>query len=83
MAQGLPTRSVQCYSPFRGVIRMPGYRTYCLDGNGKIKLADELEARDDAEAIEKAKVQHRGGIKCELWRRNRLVATLDAHDLAG
>lgn len=62
---------------------MPGYRTYCMDGHGKIKLADELDASDDANAITKAKVQHRGGIKCEVWQRNRLVATLNAEDLAG
>jgi hypothetical protein len=62
---------------------MPAFRTYCLDGTGKIRLADELEAQDDAEAIAKAKVQHRGGLKCEVWQRNRLVATLDARDLAG
>ncbi len=62
---------------------MPGYRTYCLDGSGKIKLADDLDANDDAAAIAMAKVQHRGGIKCEIWHRNRLVATLNAGELAG
>ena len=62
---------------------MPGYRTYCLDGAGKIKLADDFAATDDTEAVVKAKAQHRGGIKCEVWQRNRLVATLDAQDLAG
>jgi hypothetical protein len=61
---------------------MPGYRTYCLDGAGKIKLADDFNAENDSEAIGKAKVLHRGGMKCEVWQRNRLVATLDAHALA-
>jgi len=62
---------------------MPSYRTYCLDGTGKIRLADEIGATDDAEAIAKATIQHRGGLKCEVWHRNRLVATLTAEDLAG
>ena len=62
---------------------MPSYRTYCFDGKRKIYLADELSADDDADAIAKAKVKHAGALKCEIWERNRLVATLDDSDLAG
>jgi hypothetical protein len=61
---------------------MPAYRTYCLDGAGRIRLSDVIEADGDAEALEKAKAQHRGAVKCEVWHRNRLVDTLDADDLA-
>lgn len=59
------------------------YRLYCLDGTGKISLADNVDASDDAAAIETARKMHRGGLKCEIWQRNRLVTTLNAHDLAG
>ena len=62
---------------------MPAYRTYCLDGSGRIRLSDVIEADGDVAAIATAKVQHRGAIKCEVWHLNRLVATLDAQDLAG
>jgi hypothetical protein len=62
---------------------MVDYRLYCLDGAGKIKLADEIVASDDAEAIENARDTHRGGRKCEVWQGSRLVATLDTHDLTG
>ena len=61
---------------------MVDYRLYCLDGAGKISLAADLEAEDDAEAIAIAREKHRHARKCEIWQRNRLVATLDARDLA-
>ena len=61
---------------------MPTYRTYCFDGIRQIRSADELFADDDAEAVAKTKVQHRGALKCEIWQQNRLVAALDAKDLA-
>jgi hypothetical protein len=39
---------------------MVGYRLYGLDGAGKIKLADEIDADDDAAAMAKAREAHRG-----------------------
>ena len=60
---------------------MINYRLYCLDGAGKIRLADDIDASDDIDAISKAREAHRGGLKCEIWQRNRLVATLGANDL--
>ena len=62
---------------------MVAYRLYCLDGAGKITLADDIDASDDAHAVEIARKVHRNARKCEVWQRNRLVATLNAHDLAG
>ena len=59
------------------------YRLYCLDGAGKIRLADDIEASGDVEAIAKAREQHRNARKCEVWHIDRLVATLNAQDLAG
>ena len=61
---------------------MVSHRLYCVDGSGKISLADDINVTDDAPAIEAARKTHRGALKCEIWQRNRLVATLNAHDLA-
>jgi hypothetical protein len=60
---------------------MSEYRLYCLDGAGKIGFADWIEAADDEEAIAKARVLKENVVKCEVWQRHRLVATLDADDL--
>jgi hypothetical protein len=57
---------------------MAYYRLYCLDGAGKISLTDKIEAGDDAQAIVIARDTHRHSGMCEIWQRNRLVATLDA-----
>ena len=62
---------------------MAYYRLYCLDGAGKISLADDIEAGDDAEAVVIARDTHRNSRMCEIWQLDRLVATLDAGDLAG
>ena len=62
---------------------MADYRLYCLDGGGRINLADWIEADSDEEAIAHARRLEHGAAKCEVWQRNRLVATLDARDLAG
>ena len=58
---------------------MKNYQLYCLDGFGRINFA---LASDDAEAISMARKMKRNTAKCEIWRRRRLVAVLDAHDLA-
>jgi hypothetical protein len=60
---------------------MGEYRLYCLDGAGKIGFADWIEAADDEEAIAKARELKKNVVKCEVWQRHRLVATLDADDL--
>jgi hypothetical protein len=61
---------------------MPDYRLYCLDGEGRISLADWIEAETDEEAIEKALTMKHGARKCEIWQRRRLVKTLNAQDLS-
>jgi hypothetical protein len=60
---------------------MPSYRFYCLDGRGSIRLADWIDAESDEEAIAKARKIETGAQKCELWQKNRLVASLNGHDL--
>jgi hypothetical protein len=70
-------------SDHNGVAEMPEYRLYCLDGGGQIGFADLIEAISDADAIAMAREIKRNGQKCEVWRRAKLIATLDGHDLAG
>lgn len=61
---------------------MDGYRLYCMDGTGRIDLAEWLDASSDEEAVRQAKKLKNGATKCEVWQRNRLVAKLDTQDLA-
>ena len=60
---------------------MNGYRMYCLDGAGKIALADWLDASNDEDAIQQAQVLKNGARMCEVWQRNRLVAKLSLQEL--
>lgn len=61
---------------------MPQYRLYCLDGAGRIGLAELIKAADDEDAVRQAHEIKHHALKCEVWQRQRLVATLDAHALA-
>ena len=56
---------------------MPDYRLYCLDGAGRISLAEWIDAADDQAAIAKARELHGAALKCEIWQGQRLVAALD------
>lgn len=58
------------------------YRLYCMDGAGKIDLADWIEAADDEEAIRKARALKANSSKCEVWQGARLIRTLGDRDLA-
>ena len=60
---------------------MEDYRLYCLDGAGRIALAEWLDASSDADAIEQALALKNGARRCEVWQHNRLVAELDANHL--
>jgi hypothetical protein len=51
------------------------YRLYCLDGAGHIDLAEWLEAKNDAQALARARELKDGALKCELWLGNRLVGS--------
>ena len=62
---------------------MVAYRLYCLDGGGNIEVADNFEAPGDDEAVAEARQMKNGALKCEVWAGKRLVATLNAQDLAG
>ena len=54
---------------------MRQYRVYRVNGSGGIENAEWLEADDDEQAIQLA-VELSGGLKCEVWERDRLVASL-------
>ena len=60
---------------------MADYRLYCLDGAGRISLAEWISASDDEDAIWQAHDLKLHALKCEIWKGERLVATLDAKDL--
>jgi hypothetical protein len=55
---------------------MAHYRFYCLDGVGRIGLADWIEADGDDEAIAQAHQMRPDAHKCEVWLKNRLVAKI-------
>jgi hypothetical protein len=62
---------------------MSEYRLYCLDGAGSISFADWIQADDDEGAVRQARELKSSALKCEVWQGSRLVATLNANDLAG
>lgn len=57
---------------------MADYRLYCLDGSGRIDLADWIDASDDEEAIRRARELKPNVQRCEIWLKDRLVARLNA-----
>jgi len=63
---------------FRERKGMGDYRLYCLNGVGKFTKAHDIAAKNDDEALALAR-QMKLPVKCELWERDRMVATLDAH----
>jgi hypothetical protein len=53
---------------------MLAYRAYFYDRAGKIWLAEDFEASDDADAIQVATISAPVEISgCEVWERTRLV----------
>ena len=54
------------------------YRLYCLGGDGRFKKAHDITAKDDDEALAKAKGLNIA-TKCELWESGRLVAEFTGH----
>ncbi len=57
---------------------MADYRLYCLDGHGHFTKVHEIDAENDADALRKAR-RMKLTVACELWKRGRKLATLDAH----
>lgn len=60
---------------------MPDYRLYLLDAQGRIRLALDLQCRDDQHARKVANSEARGAIK-ELWRGAQLVERYDDEPIA-
>ncbi len=54
---------------------MPEYRLYCLNDQGSFAKVHEIEARDDADALAKARAM-KLPMMSELWNRNQLIAKL-------
>jgi hypothetical protein len=57
---------------------MPEYRLYCLNDQGHITRSHEIVAKDDTDAMAKAKAS-KLRVECELWQRGRLVGKVRAH----
>ena len=58
------------------------YRLYRLDGAGRIRFADWIEAASDELAVAHARQAEHGAQTVEIWQQNRLVATLGRQDLS-
>jgi hypothetical protein len=56
---------------------------YTLDSVGRIGLAEPIIARGDAQALATARRLGAHAKRCELWKDNRLVASLDERELGG
>jgi len=69
-------KDVALATPQIWVLKVAGYRLYCLDGVNKVASADWIEADDDQAAIEVAKISNDGQL-CEVWQGPRLVARID------
>jgi hypothetical protein len=61
---------------------MSRYKLYCMQSQGNLHFAEWIEAQNDADAIETARRLKRDALKCEVWDGRRLVAVLDARELA-
>jgi hypothetical protein len=61
---------------------MPRYKLYWMQSQGKLHFAEWIEAGNDAEAIAIARKLKKDALKCEVWHDRRLVAVLDANELA-
>ena len=55
---------------------MSDYRIYCVDSEGRIGLADWIQADSDEEAVLKARELKPNRRQCEIWHKDRLVGRL-------
>ena len=60
---------------------MAVYRMYSLDGLGRIGLAEAVQADTDRQALAKVRQLKPAALQCEVWKGNRLIATLEGQDL--
>lgn len=61
---------------------MPAYRLYCLDGAGGFLRARWIAADDDEQAVIYVRARECDDHHCELWERDRLVASIARRDAA-
>jgi hypothetical protein len=61
---------------------MTEYRMYTLDKLGRIGLSEPIIAAGDAHALAQARRVAANARRCELWKDNRLVASLSDRELA-
>ena len=54
---------------------MAVYKLFCFDGAGKLWVNDWIEVDTDEQAVSAARAV-KDAAKCEVWRRNQLVATI-------
>src|SRR5689334_2633388 len=59
---------------------MAEYRVYRLDGSGQISRAEWIEADDDDTAERKARDLEDSCVTCEIWQRERLVASFRCNE---
>ena len=55
---------------------MRGYRLYCINEGGHISMAELFAAGSNEEAILKARQSRPNGLRAEVWRQTRLIATI-------
>lgn len=60
----------------RGRSRVPAYRIYKLDGDGRFSAAEWIEANDDDCALAAVRSSAMKAPSFELWQGNRLVARI-------
>ena len=61
---------------------MAEYRVYRLDGSGQISRAEWIEADDDDLAVGKARELKDSCVTCEVWQRDRLVASFRCENVS-
>ena len=62
--------------------QMAEYRVYRLDGSGQISRAEWVDADDDDTAVRKARDLKDSCVTCEVWQRERLVASFRGDEAA-
>lgn len=55
---------------------MATYRVYIIEADGRVRLGDGFEARDDEEALARLEAPPEHGVTLELWQGGRLLRTL-------
>lgn len=71
------------YSGASGRLFMSQYRYYCVDHAGGIAFAEWINSISDEAAVAIVRGLKKNALQCEVWEGNRLVAELNARELAG